>query len=648
MFQSAEQGFSTLLSALKASPDSQKAAEITESGVEDRLNAVRIGLALAWQEQGNPSAMRAALDEVRKSGNLSLRNLSHLHLARGLRDLGLEEEARAELNKMFNPVPLHRWLAEIVRGTLDLRAGRTEEAAARWLQALPLREKMQQASLEQGGLLDLERRIRQADNSDDILLTAALQNQSEAWRDILKTYVGGVLGSGDRYLRKQFQTWRSAGQEELHSKLAATVASHDSQWRSGRLAAERRILAFESLRKNLANVAPIKADATAGLALWNAAVRRLEDEKAELLIILPFRPFQLDREISRAIEPGRYAWILVQPGGKLSVGDWGLAAHLEARARELVRLVNLNDPKSGAVVRELSRPLNLPAASGPAGRRLYLMASGEMQHCPWALLEDASGKSLLDRSTIVTIADVTMLGPSGLAPKSRTLDASFIGLPELTHYSGKTAGELAGTMSSGLAWSEADRVAGRAVARQLSQRFSPFRELAGPEASEAALASLTPVQFLHLHTHGNFLAGQANVPAADRSMLLLTPGNGQDGILLASEAKFLRLDATQLVALAVCEAGSGKTQRREPLEGFRRAFHFAGAKSVLAPLWVVSGRETSLLLSQIYANSEMPLAEALRDAQLKMRARRVPAKEWASWILSGQPGSLDASSRSSR
>jgi hypothetical protein len=102
--------------------------------------------------------------------------------------------------------------------------------------------------------------------------------------------------------------------------------------------------------------------------------------------------------------------------------------------------------------------------------------------------------------------------------------------------------------------------------------------------------------------------------------------------------------------------------------GLQRAFHAAGARSVVASLWKVDDEATQRLMTLFYTNlwqKKLPRLEALRQAQLALlhgqggggpgrgpdlakvgpitgvtgTARAAP-REWAAWVLSGDPGDL--------
>ena len=83
---------------------------------------------------------------------------------------------------------------------------------------------------------------------------------------------------------------------------------------------------------------------------------------------------------------------------------------------------------------------------------------------------------------------------------------------------------------------------------------------------------------------GVVLAG-ANRPDPDRD----------DGILTASEVSSLDFRGVDLAVLSACETGLGQVAGGEGLLGLQRAFHVAGARTVVASLWKVDDSATQAL-----------------------------------------------------
>jgi CHAT domain-containing protein/Tfp pilus assembly protein PilF len=143
---------------------------------------------------------------------------------------------------------------------------------------------------------------------------------------------------------------------------------------------------------------------------------------------------------------------------------------------------------------------------------------------------------------------------------------------------------------------------------------------------------------LHFATHGLI---DDRVPAL--SGLLLAPSRnaeGEDGFLRLNEIFQLKLNA-QLVTLSACETALGKEVRGEGMIGLTRAFFYAGARSVMASLWMVSDQSTALLMRDFYsyyAKGEKPLT-SLRQAKLRFLKGDVADYRhpffWAPFVLAG-------------
>jgi CHAT domain-containing protein len=93
----------------------------------------------------------------------------------------------------------------------------------------------------------------------------------------------------------------------------------------------------------------------------------------------------------------------------------------------------------------------------------------------------------------------------------------------------------------------------------------------------------------------------------------------EDGLLTALEVSAMDLSGVDLAVLSACETGLGDYRRGEGMLSLQRAFHMAGAPSVVASLWKVDDQTTSQLMQQFYANlweGRMSKIEALRQAQI--------------------------------
>jgi CHAT domain-containing protein len=135
-------------------------------------------------------------------------------------------------------------------------------------------------------------------------------------------------------------------------------------------------------------------------------------------------------------------------------------------------------------------------------------------------------------------------------------------------------------------------------------------------------------------------------------------------ILSALEVEGLDLPRARLVVLSACETGLGEGAHGEGSFSLQRAFHVAGAQTVVSSLWQVPDRATALLMARFYRNlwkEKMPRLAALREAQrwlreeakrnpelllrgfvllddeenAKIKSGHIPPRIWAGFVLSG-------------
>ena len=142
-------------------------------------------------------------------------------------------------------------------------------------------------------------------------------------------------------------------------------------------------------------------------------------------------------------------------------------------------------------------------------------------------------------------------------------------------------------------------------------------------------------QVVHIASHFRFSPGtEAN------SYLLL--GNDQRLTLGALRQQNYRFDNVDLLTLSACDTGLGGGYNAEgqEIEGFGVIAQEQGAHAVLATLWQVNDRSTSLFMQSMYRSrsaQSLDKAAALRSAQLALLAMpqyRHPYY-WAPFVLMG-------------
>ena len=124
---------------------------------------------------------------------------------------------------------------------------------------------------------------------------------------------------------------------------------------------------------------------------------------------------------------------------------------------------------------------------------------------------------------------------------------------------------------------------------------------------------------LHIATHGKFVTG-------NREESYLMMGDGKKLLFPNIQTLTDYLGDVQMVVLSACETALGGTDS-DGIEIAGMGYYFlnAGAQTVVASLWKVSDRSTSLLMQRFYQNlagsasqKKQGRAEALRQAQLSL------------------------------
>ncbi len=181
--------------------------------------------------------------------------------------------------------------------------------------------------------------------------------------------------------------------------------------------------------------------------------------------------------------------------------------------------------------------------------------------------------------------------------------------------------------------------ASRGEVQQVAALFRPARSFLGAEATEARFLAEAPRGRI-VHFAGHALL-DPRFPL-DSALALSAPVRparaGDDGLLQAWEIfERLRLSA-DLVTLSACETALGVEAQGEGLLGLTRAFHYAGARTVLSSLWSVSDRSTAELMRRFYSHlgAGEPKDAALAQAQREMLAGPFGHPfHWAAFQLDG-------------
>ena len=112
------------------------------------------------------------------------------------------------------------------------------------------------------------------------------------------------------------------------------------------------------------------------------------------------------------------------------------------------------------------------------------------------------------------------------------------------------------------------------------------------------------------------------------------------GILTAEELCSLDLSSCDLAVLSACETNVGIRSAGVGIQSLKAALHAAGVRTAVTSLWKVDDAATRKLMELFYTYlwmDEMPKAKALWKAKKALRDEGHPVRDWAAWVLSGDP-----------
>lgn len=307
---------------------------------------------------------------------------------------------------------------------------------------------------------------------------------------------------------------------------------------------------------------------------------------------------------------------------------------------------------------ELATMLLGPVEGLLAGQPLLVVGDGALQYLPFGALPvptppAAAGRApLIARHEVVSLPSASALAVlrrelAGRSPAPKTLAvlADPVFRPEDSRVIRNARRGIPG-----------DLRAGEIDPRQLPRLFFSRREAEAiaklvPEAqrftatgfaatrSVATGGKLASYRMIHFATHGLIDSRRPELSSLVLS-LVNEQGEPQNGFLRLHDIYNLELQA-DLVVLSACQTALGQEIRGEGLVGLTRGFMYAGAARVLASLWSVDDRATSVLMERFYGHmisGGMSPAAALREAQVEMSRdpRWRSPYYWAGFSLQGE------------
>lgn len=156
----------------------------------------------------------------------------------------------------------------------------------------------------------------------------------------------------------------------------------------------------------------------------------------------------------------------------------------------------------------------------------------------------------------------------------------------------------------------------------------------GSDASFDKLAEYGSSDIVHLACHGYF---REDNPLF--SCVVLSDGDGNECPFYVPDIFNVHLD-TSLVTLSACETGVSQYTSGDELLGLMRAFFYAGTPSIVASLWAVNDRSTSVFMESLYkAFIEKKIGRAQALSYAMKATKSIPDYAhpyyWAAFFLSG-------------
>jgi CHAT domain-containing protein len=119
------------------------------------------------------------------------------------------------------------------------------------------------------------------------------------------------------------------------------------------------------------------------------------------------------------------------------------------------------------------------------------------------------------------------------------------------------------------------------------------------------------------------------------------------GLVTAEEIAALDLSDCELAVLSACDTNVGERRSGQGVASLQRALQMAGARSVVTSLWKVPDEATRELMVDFYRRiwvEGKPKHQALWEAKRRLREAkdesgrpRYALRDWAAWVLTGDP-----------
>jgi prepilin-type processing-associated H-X9-DG protein len=485
--------------------------------------------------------------------------------------------------------------------------------------------------------------------------------------------LASARASADPKLAALWDDWKKANAAIAQARVTLARAPDDKAY------------AALTQAENEFNAAELKlAAATGGTGDRLVAARRGIDDVLAALprrsALVSFVEFERDRPLpgSNSAPAPTQLFALVADGSKpptlVALGDSAPVAALVEDWYRLASNAKSSADDVSAASRKLRRHLWDPLGTVHRAERVFIAPSAAVTRLNFAALERDDGTLLLDDGPVFHTLDHErdLLA----APAPSTKPALLVaGAPDFATAApgAQTRGDCPGLRTAPFRALPGAQLEIDALARLAAEAHVTAQRIDGGAAREAAVRSALPGHSLvHFATHGVYLGehcGDADDTATTRGLKTVdtqakpTPAdlrplaalvfsganeasdNGEDdGLLTSEEISALDLSSVEWAVLSACETALGAVTAHDGVLGLRRAFHLAGARTVIMSLWRVDDRATATFMTELYRarlNDHATTDAAMRSAMRATLASRRKAGEsthpayWAAFIAVG-------------
>jgi CHAT domain-containing protein len=297
---------------------------------------------------------------------------------------------------------------------------------------------------------------------------------------------------------------------------------------------------------------------------------------------------------------------------------------------------------------DLSRMLLRNITQLRSKKRLMIVADGALEFFPFAVLNDPATTDeadyLIKTHEIVYIPSASTLAVmrAGKHLPNANKQLVVIADPVYVDPSAKSTPETGTTLifnGVGIKPLQFARKEAKAILALVAENQRD--EFLGERATKQTASSdeLAKYRLVHYAVHGVF---DSEHPSQSGLVLSLYDSKGAPvtggKVLTLDDVYNMKLSA-DLVTLSGCETALGQEVRGEGVIGLTRGYMYAGARRVLASIWIVNDESTSVLMERFYRRllkSGAPFrpALALKAAQESMMTKS--PYYWAGFVLQGE------------